>query len=60
MQFVPEVLHPVQGTHAGTVCEELQPMGRTYPEGLSCSRDPTLEQGESARRKDQHRQPVIN
>jgi len=29
-QPVPEGLHLVQGTHAGTVCEELQPMGRTH------------------------------
>jgi len=25
-----EGLHPVEGTHAGAVCEELQPMGRTH------------------------------
>jgi len=26
-QPVPEGLHPMEGTHAGAVCEELQPMG---------------------------------
>ncbi|GAB0183450.1 AN1-type zinc finger protein 5-like [Grus japonensis] len=29
-QFAPEGLHPMEGTHAGAVCEELQPMGRTH------------------------------
>jgi len=27
---VPEVLHPVEGTHAGPVHEQLQPVGRTH------------------------------
>jgi len=29
-QPVPEGPHPVEGTHTGTVCEELQPVGRTH------------------------------
>ena len=29
-QSNPEGLHPVEGTHPGTVCEELQPVGRTH------------------------------
>jgi len=29
-QPVPEGLHPVEGTQAGAVCEELQPVGRTH------------------------------
>jgi len=29
-QPVPEGLHPVEGTHAGAVCEELQPVGMTH------------------------------
>ena len=29
-QSVPEGLHPVEGTHAGAVCEELQLIGRTH------------------------------
>ena len=29
-QPVPEGLHPVEGTHAGVVCEDLQPMGRSH------------------------------
>jgi len=29
-QPVPEGLHPVEGTHAGAVCEELQTVGRTH------------------------------
>ena len=28
-QYVPEGLQPTEGTHAGAVCEELQPVGRT-------------------------------
>jgi len=28
-QPVLEGLHPVEGTHAGEVCDELQPVGRT-------------------------------
>ena len=31
-QSVPEGLHHVEGTHAGAVCEELQPVGRTHGE----------------------------
>ena len=31
-QPVPEGRHPVEGTHAGTVHEELQPIGRTHGE----------------------------
>jgi len=29
-QSVPEMLQPMEGTHAGAVCEELQPIGRTH------------------------------
>jgi len=29
-QPVPEGLHPVEGAHAGAVCEELHPVGRTH------------------------------
>jgi len=29
-QPIPEGLHPVEGTHIGTVHEELQPVGRTH------------------------------
>ncbi|GAB0180379.1 zinc finger and BTB domain-containing protein 5 [Grus japonensis] len=29
-QSGPEGLHPMEGTHAGAVCEEPQPMGRTH------------------------------
>jgi len=29
-QPVPEGLHPVEGTHAGTISQELQPVGRTH------------------------------
>ncbi|PKU47688.1 ubx domain-containing protein 4 [Limosa lapponica baueri] len=29
-QSVPEGLHPLEGIHAGVVCEELQPVGRTH------------------------------
>ena len=29
-QSAPEGLHAVEGTHAGAVCEQLQPMGRTH------------------------------
>ena len=50
---VPEGLHPVEGTHAGAVCEELQPVGRTHVGevhgGVSHGRDPTLEQGKSVK-----------
>ena len=31
-QPVPEGWHPMEGTHAGAVCAELQPMGRTHVE----------------------------
>ena len=38
-QSVPEGLHPVERTHAGASCVELEPMGRTHVgevcEGLS-------------------------
>jgi len=27
---VPEGLHPMEGTHAGAICEEVQPVGRTH------------------------------
>jgi len=56
-QPVPEGLHPVEGTHAGAVCEELQDTGRTDV-GEVCGelwrtvfgeRDLTLEQGKSVR-----------
>lgn len=47
-QSAPGRLHPMEGAHVGTVCEELQPMGRTQVrevcEGLSHGRDPMLEQ----------------
>jgi len=32
-QPVPKGLHPVEGTHTGVVCEELQPVGRTQVGG---------------------------
>ena len=44
----------MEGTHAGAVCEELHPVGRTHVaevhRGLSpMMRDPMLEQGKSVR-----------
>jgi len=53
-QPVPEALHPVEGTHAGAVCEELQPVGSTHV-GEVCGvlspvrRTFMLEQGKSVR-----------
>jgi len=29
-QSIPEGLHPMEGTHTGAVCEELQTVGRTH------------------------------
>jgi len=29
-QLAPEGLHPMEGTYAGAVCEELQPLGRIH------------------------------
>ena len=52
-QSVPEGLHAMEGTHAGAVCEELQPAGRTHVGEvggeLSPVEDPTLEQGKGVR-----------
>jgi len=53
-QPVPEGLHPVGGTHAGAVCEELQPVGkdsqrRSLWRTVSHERDLTLEQGQRVR-----------
>jgi len=53
-QSVPEGLHPMEGTHAGAVCEELQPMGRTPVREVCGELSPvrgtfTLEQGKSGR-----------
>lgn len=54
-QSVPEGQHPVEGTHAGALCEEHQPTGRTQfgkiSGGLSCQweRDPTLRQKKARR-----------
>jgi len=64
-QPVPEGLHPVEGTHAGAVCEELQPVGRTHVgvahgELSPVGGDPTLEQGQRVRRKERQRQHVVN
>jgi len=44
----------MEGTHAGVVCEELQPMGRTYAREIcgelsSMRRTFVLEQGKSVR-----------
>jgi len=36
-QPVPEGLHPMEGTHAGAVREELQPVGKT-PVGEVCAK----------------------
>ena len=33
-QPLPAGLHPVEGAHAGAVCEELQPVGRTHVEDV--------------------------
>jgi len=53
-QPVPEGLHPVEGTHAGAVREELQPMGRTCIGEVHGEQSPVrgtfmLEQGKSVR-----------
>ncbi|KAK4830792.1 hypothetical protein QYF61_013625, partial [Mycteria americana] len=62
-QSVPEGLHPVERTRAGTVLEELQPTGRTcagvahaglYPVDMSM-----LEPGKSVRRKERQRQGCL-
>jgi len=68
-QPVSEGLHPVEGTHAGAVCEELQPMGRTHFEEVRGELSPvigtfTLERGKNARSpplrdKEQQRQHVM-
>jgi len=59
-QPIPEGLHPMEGTHAGAVNKDLQPMGRTphwdsWWRTVSRGRDPTLEQGRSVRRKERQR-----
>lgn len=47
---VPEGLTLMQGVHAGTVHEELQPIGRTHVgEVSSCGSNPTLEQRKSVK-----------
>jgi len=53
-QPVPEVLHPVGGTHAGAVHEELYPVGRTRFGEVCGELSPlrgtfTLDQGKSVR-----------
>ena len=68
-QSVPEGLQPGEGTLAGAVCEELQPMGRTHVGevhgGLSpVGGTPWWSRGRvrspRARRKEQQRQRVMN
>jgi len=41
-QSVPEGLHPLKGTHAGAVCEELWPVGRSHAGGRTVSMGGTL------------------
>lgn len=62
-QSVPDVpvlmfLYLMEGTHARTVLDEMQPVGRTHIravlEGLNPNMtDPMLEQGKSARKEQQ-------
>jgi len=69
-QPVPERLHPVGKTHAGTVPEDLQLMGRIHIGEVCGELSPvrgtfTLEQGKSMkspplRKKERQRQRVMN
>lgn len=54
---VPEGLHLVEGTYAGAVHGELQPIERTHISWrtVSCGRDHGLERGMSVRKKEQRR-----
>ncbi|KAJ7415763.1 hypothetical protein WISP_76221 [Willisornis vidua] len=50
-------LHPVEGTHIGSVYDELNPVGKIHVEEVcrelfSCERDPTPEQKKSVRTKE--------
>lgn len=53
MQTAPGGLHPVEETPTGAVCEERQTGGRTQTRedcgGLSCGRNPLLEQGKDVK-----------
>jgi len=64
LSSLPEGLHPVVGTHAGAVHEELQSMGRTHTGevrgGVSHGRDLTLKQGKSVKSTQRQKQHVMN
>ena len=63
-QSAPEGLHPVEGSHAGAVCEELQTVGRIHAGevhgGLSSVGGTSCWSRGSVRRKEQQREHVIN